>query len=732
MSREFQAKWLTIPSFAHVQPRNLYHKESARFGDGCRSAQSDDQRNLHVLARSVLVIDEEELRSARWLLRFTADDYGKLYINGQYVGQGPAPAYPEYYYYQEIDVTEYLQPGDNVLALHLYYQGLVNRVWNSGDGRFGMACELLAEGIPQRREELTWNYRISQAFSGNVTGYDTQYLENFDSRQWEENWSSVGYDDRDWKPMVPMVYANYHCQLQPTEMLSVYPRKPRKILRTNRGWLIDMGEEVTGALRLVIDAPMDCSQVVIRFGEEVEEDGSVRHQMRCNCDYEECWTLHKGVCRFEGYDYKGFRYAELICDEQLHFQNIEAVIRHYPLREELCCLHTDDPQLDRIFLICKNGIKYGTQEGYLDCPTREKGQYLGDAVIAARAQVWLTGDVRMLRKCIRQFAQTAMICPGLMGVAPGAYMQEIADFSLLWPELLMTDYAFTADRVFLREHLPVVRGILEYFRQYERADGLLDQVADKWNLVDWPENLRDGYDFGLTRPVVARGCHNVINALYIGAVQTYEAMEWILRGERDSADEPEGLPMSSEQLKQAFIEAFFSEDTGLFTDSEESDHSSVHANIYPLYFGFCSDQAEEGVADYLSQRGLCCGVMTGYFLLRALARAGCYQDVYNIMTNDSLHGWVNMLREGATTCWEAWGKDQKWNTSLCHPWGSGPISIIIEEIAGFRLDPESPSGFQFEEHIPKHLVDFDLIVPFRGKKYHIYRELSGRTTLTVH
>ena len=36
-----------------------------------------------------------------------------------------------------------------------------------------------------------------------------------------------------------------------------------------------------------------------------------------------------------------------------------------------------------------------------------------------------------------------------------------------------------------------------------------------------------------------------------------------------------------------------------------------------------------------------------------------------------------MIKEGATTTFEAWGKDQKWNTSLFHPWATAP-TIIFE------------------------------------------------------
>ena len=52
--------------------------------------------------------------------------------------------------------------------------------------------------------------------------------------------------------------------------------------------------------------------------------------------------------------------------------------------------------------------------------------------------------------------------------------------------------------------------------------GRRGERADQWNLVDWPENLRDSYDFDLFQPVVGDGCHNVINALYIGMKKTSE------------------------------------------------------------------------------------------------------------------------------------------------------------------------------------------------------------------
>ena len=66
----------------------------------------------------------------------------KLYVNGKFAGQGPAPAYHFRYNYNVIDLTPFLQKGENVIAVHTLYQGLINRVWQSGDGRHGLLLEL--------------------------------------------------------------------------------------------------------------------------------------------------------------------------------------------------------------------------------------------------------------------------------------------------------------------------------------------------------------------------------------------------------------------------------------------------------------------------------------------------------------------------------------------------------------------------------------------------------------
>lgn len=705
MEQKFIPQWYTIPELAEIVPVNLYQKEQKAAGKPYPGFQ-----NLHVLCRAEFDAGLCRDEKSRVILQITADDYYKAYVNGHFAGQGPAPAYPEKYYYNEIDITEQTRPGKNLLAVHAYYQGVVNRVWNSGDGRFAVAARIVTvqkQGIQVC--EPKWEYQVSHAYSGETTGYDTQFLENFDSRLWDENWNRLPCETSDsgpghwekmtsvsgekqWKKMAPALWADYRVVPQPSKMPAVYERTPRIVeKRSDNSWFADMGQEIAGSLIL---RARGCSgqQVRIFCGEELQEDGSVRYDMRCGCRYAETWTLDDGECRLEQYDYKAFRYCCICADAGVELLEIKCLLRHYPFDETQCVLRTNDRALEQIFTLCKDTIHYGVQEGYLDCPSREKGQYLGDAVIAARAQVWLSGTTELLRKCIDQFAQTACICPGLMAVAPGTLMQEIADFSLLWGELLLLDYQFTRDRQFLERYYPTAKGILIYFRKYQDPDGLLSQVSEKWNLVDWPENLRDAYDFTLSRPVVAPGSHNVINALYVGAAKTLCEIEELL-----------GYPhfIAWEPLQKAYVERFYRPEKKLFADSDTSSHTALHSNLYPLYFGIAPEESKDRIRDLIMEKGLCCGVMTSYFLLKGLARNGYYEEMYRLLTNESERGWIQMIRDGATTCLEAWGKDQKWNTSFCHPWGTAPVSIIIEEICGIRPDENAENGYRKEPHVPK-------------------------------
>src|SRR5690554_6517198 len=126
MNKEWTAAWIQDPQFAGLKPYSMLHKEQ----EPVKHEHPDNLKNRHTLFRKAFTLEEFPNRA---MLKLTADDYYKLYVNGSFVAQGPAQGYPFHYYYNRLDIRPYLQFGENVLAVHVYYNGLVNRAYNSGD-----------------------------------------------------------------------------------------------------------------------------------------------------------------------------------------------------------------------------------------------------------------------------------------------------------------------------------------------------------------------------------------------------------------------------------------------------------------------------------------------------------------------------------------------------------------------------------------------------------------------
>ena len=661
---------ITTPDFAPLEPLNVFHREAEPY----ENRHNPALENRHILFRRTFSLDAVPDKAVLYL---TADDYYKLYVNGVFVTQGPSPGYPFYYYYNTIDITRYLHPRDNVIAVHTYYQGLYNRVWVSADHRHMLCAALYCDGALTLVTDPTWKYAYHTGYSGTRKfGYDTQFAEDYDSRAPEVGFASPDYDDSAWQYAVLREHTDYVFCPQPTASLDIYDVTPASVRRSVKpdGTAVldgDIGFECIGALTIRAKG-LPGTKIVIRCGEELGEDGCVRYQMRCNCVYEEFWTLSGGDDVLIPYDYRGMRYFRLILPVgcTVREEDIRMQVRHYPYKEAIVC-PTDDETLSRIWRLCADTMKYATQEVYMDCPTREKGQYLGDGTVSSAAHTLITGDGAMIKKALYEYARSTFITDGIMTVAPCSYMQEIADYSMQYPHQLLWYYRHTGDRQTLAALAPYCERAVAHFRRFDRGDGLLEGV-DTWNLIDWPENLRDNYDFPAKKPI-GPGVHNVINAFWYGMLCDMNEIRVLLGEEPDNAD--------AARTADAFIRAFYDPGQHLFTDAENTRHTASHSNFMPLYFGL--DQmtddpaARDAIIDLILDRGYCMGVYMSYFMLTALCRAGRRDLALDVMKSPD--GWCNMLAEGATTLYEAWGKDQKWNTSLCHPWAAAPILILADQ-----------------------------------------------------
>ena len=95
-----QNNWITDARFCDLEPLNVFHRQ-------LEVVELDHPKELtdqHILFRKKFTLE----KFSKCSINITADDYYKLYINGRFVSQGPAPGYPMRYFYNTLDVTDFL------------------------------------------------------------------------------------------------------------------------------------------------------------------------------------------------------------------------------------------------------------------------------------------------------------------------------------------------------------------------------------------------------------------------------------------------------------------------------------------------------------------------------------------------------------------------------------------------------------------------------------------------
>lgn len=649
-THKFQGRWITNEEFYRLPPRNVFHRQLEKTEFDC-----SQHRNRHILFRKKFLC-REAIKQAKIFI--SADDYYKLYINGRFAAQGPAAANHFRYNYNEIGVTGFVVPGENTIAVHTLYQGIINRVWQSGDNRHGLIFDLEIDGRICVFSDESFRTAVHSAYTElGTAGYDTNFLEEYDARAAEVGFEKPDYDDSYWRQAKISETADHVLLPQQTEMLAFEKIFPVSAELQGDSVVYDFGSNYCGYLVAEVYGSRG-DAVVVRAGQELNEDGSVRYRLRANCAYEERWILSGGKCMLDQYDYKSFRYAQLIMPEGCRTGEVYLLARHYPFRlsAKIKREYSQNEQLQKIWELCVHTQEYGVQEAVLDCMEREKGFYVGDGCYTALAHMILTGKDDMARKLIDDAFATECIADTLMTCLGCSLMQEIAEYPLILVKLVLWHYRFTGDCDYLAANYPKVLKLLEsYRRDYEKE--LLLGGLDKWCVVEWPANFRDGYDVDLEEGKICQTPHVSINAYYIEAVAAASAMASIL-------GRPAYRDVSA--LREAFVRAFYLPEKHLFKDSILSDHVSMPGNIFPFAYGLCPDgQCEENILRMIKERGIrSVSFFCGFPLLEGLVRCGRQELLYEMLSDRG--AWLRMLAEGATTTFEGWGKDTKWNTSLFH------------------------------------------------------------------
>ncbi|MHB9037811.1 MAG: family 78 glycoside hydrolase catalytic domain [Armatimonadota bacterium] len=165
-------------------------------------------------------------------LHITADSRYTLWVNGEYVGQGPVRAWPNHWRYDTYDIEPHLLRGENVIAVLVNHFGEGSMQYIPGPP--GLLAQLeLADAVVGT--DSRWLSRPCAAYAVKAPRISQQqgFEEQYDARL-DDGWIGCGYDDREWRAAAEVRPApdGIHNNMEPRDIpfLTLEPVAPKRVV----------------------------------------------------------------------------------------------------------------------------------------------------------------------------------------------------------------------------------------------------------------------------------------------------------------------------------------------------------------------------------------------------------------------------------------------------------------------------------------------------------------------
>ncbi|MBX2874028.1 MAG: family 78 glycoside hydrolase catalytic domain [Saprospiraceae bacterium] len=169
----------------------------------------DEQTHSDVLlARHSFELEDTDLTKAQ--IRITASTHYQLYINGQYIAQGPARSAPHHQSFDLWEVKRLLQTGKNTIAARVHHQQ--GKYSYHFDGRAGLLLQLdLSTGDKKHKTIISdqhWKVAPDHAWDNEAPKINRFQLvvgDLVDLRKQMTGWNTSDFDDSAWSQATPLM-----------------------------------------------------------------------------------------------------------------------------------------------------------------------------------------------------------------------------------------------------------------------------------------------------------------------------------------------------------------------------------------------------------------------------------------------------------------------------------------------------------------------------------------------
>ena len=321
-----------------------------------------------------------------------------------------------------------------------------------------------------------------------------------------------------------------------------------------------------------------------------------------------------------------------------------------------------DNMLNQVWDLCKYSIKATSFAGIFVDGDRERIPYEADAYLNQLSYYATTNDNQIPR-------------------ATFDHLMKHGTWPTEWPPHMVfmayADWMKTGDTMWLKARYDDLK--TKILADRVDPDGLVQSSKAQMardDIIDWPASERDGYVFGPQ--------NTVVNAFRLRAIKLMTEMARAIG--RD--DEAESFAAMESKARFKFQQTFFDPQRVEYRDATGTEHSSLHANLFPLAFGLVPPDSRQLVAKNVAARGMKCSVYAAQYLLEVLFENGEAQAAIDLITAGGDRSWRHMVESGTTITWEAWDQKYKPNQDWNHAWGAAPANLLPRYVLG--VQPMAP------------------------------------------
>lgn len=683
------------------------------------------------------------------------------------------PGLTSYYHriqYQVYDVTQLLQQGENLWAVRLadgWWRGVTG---GTVKNNFGYTLHFLGQLEVEYEDGTREVIGTDESFrysTGGLLASDMQMGDIYDARMEPEGWKLAQFDDKDWK-MVHRLKDDSHgdgdnenrinAEIIASRSVPVREKEiflPKEFIDTNGNCILDFGQNIAGYVRMTLRKCKPGQVIHLTHGEDIKDGSFSMKNLESPALPLEAYQEVTYICKGEKEEHYcpafaifGFRYVKLEgYEEQIQKGDFKA-IAVYSDMEETGDFTCSNPLINQLVSNSRWSQKSNYMDVPVDCPTRERNAWTGDAQIYTRTatdfmNVYTFYEKWMQDQTIEQYAsgKVGITFPSTSSIhnpEEFAKIQAISPFSAqagpegngnigedsvgwgdaaVWiPKMIYLCYG---DKQILENQYNTAKHWVDYMLACAREhnslyedqpqyhsygdDGTLDAewIFDtRMHYGEWCEPIPMEFKGGSLEEILAnmarQGNPLVATAYMARSAQNVAEMARVLGRFSDTKQ----YQSIADRIRGVYDRYLIAEDGTI-----EPGHQAAY--VRALAFNMCSEEKHDKVVGQLIKEieandyCLNTGFLSTPFLLPVLVEAGYIDVAFRILEQTRNPSWLHAVTLGATTILENWDGMDQHKSSFNHYSYGAVCEFLFAYVAGIRPQWEHPG---YEEFLLKPIV----------------------------